>query len=378
MIKKSYLTQVALVLIPFVFSQILLALILQYLHGDYFNSTNWLRWDSGHYLQIAKNGYEYFPCAGKFGYPLDAKEMCGNTGWFPGYPLLIRLSTLLFHYPIIVAGILSKLFYVISLYLVARISDLKEFSLRNILFIAVATFSFGFIYYNAIFPISAVLFFALSGLFFYNRKQIWLTGIFCFLASIFYSTGFLVSFVFAISILLNEGESLKKKLTSFLIPLIMGGLGIFLVFLYFQITVNDWSAFIQVQAKYGHSFQSPIKNIGSFFKERSIFNPYSIQNFIQYQSLLVLIGYVLISFYFFFRCMYKNDLYRWAYIFISLFFLFSWGIGGELSRYRSESLLFPFIFLLKEVKTKYLAIILICLLCIGIPMSYLFFNNVLI
>ena len=42
----------------------------------------WLRWDSYHYLSIASSGYQAEMC-GDF--------LCGNTGWFPFYPLLVRL-----------------------------------------------------------------------------------------------------------------------------------------------------------------------------------------------------------------------------------------------------------------------------------------------
>jgi hypothetical protein len=76
--------------------------------------------------------------------------------------------------------------------------------------------------------------------------------------------------------------------------------------------------------------------------------------------------------------MYRNNLYIWAYVYVTLYFLFPWSVGGDLSRYRAESLLFPFIFLLKETKTQWLVAILIGLLCLGIPMSYLFFDGTLI
>ena len=376
--KKTILIQIVLVLCPFMFSQIVLALILHYTGFKYFDSSNWLRWDSVHYLQIADKGYEFFPCAGKFGYSSSATEMCGNTGWFPGYPLLIRLFSFFGADTTLLAGVLSKVFYLLTIFMVMNIIGIKEFSLKNFLILSIATFCFGFIYYNAIFPISTMLFFVLSGLYFYIKKQIWFTGLFCFLASVSYPTGFLLSIVFAISILCKKNECLKQKLTTLLIPIIMGFLGIVAVFVFFQITVNDWTAFMQVQAKYRHDFKSPITNMISFFQNASLLAPFSINNFIQYQSFFIIIGYIIISFYFFINRMFKNELYLWAYIYTTLFFIFPWLVAGDLSRYRSESLLLPFVFLLKEVKTKWLAVILICFLGIGMPMSYLFFTSVLV
>ncbi len=43
------------------------------------------QWDGQHYLSIARDGYEKFPC------PYDHSYICGNVGWFPAYPLVARL-----------------------------------------------------------------------------------------------------------------------------------------------------------------------------------------------------------------------------------------------------------------------------------------------
>jgi hypothetical protein len=376
--KKDFLIQFSLTLIAFILSQLVLSDVLYYIDLSYFDSGNWMRWDSGHYLGISKSGYEFFSCAGKFGYSISAVEMCGNTGWFPGYPLLIRVCSLLFGDSTFIAGIISKLFYFMTLFMVAKIAGMNNFSIRNILLLLISAFSFGFIYYNAIFPISSILFFALVGLYFHLQRKTWISAIFCFLASFFYSTGFLLAIVFAISILFRRNEIFKKRLISIFIIGVFGLLGLASVFLIFQLTVNDWSAFIQVQAKYGHGMRNPISNIQLFFKNNPIFNSFKEENFIQYQTLMVVIGYILLSFYFFIKRFYKNELYLWTYIYISIYFIFPWTVGGNLSMYRAESLLLPFVFLLLETNKLSLSLILICLLTIGIPMSYLFFTSVLI
>jgi hypothetical protein len=378
MAKKIFLNQAALVLVSFVVSQILLAIVLHFLHYDYFNALNWSRWDSGHYIRIATTGYELFPCAGHFGYPINATEICGNTGWFPGYPFLIKLLGVVFKDKVLMAGILSKLFYLLSLFMVLKIAEVQKFSWRNLLFVSMATFSFSFIYFNAIFPISVEIFFILTGLYFYLKRNIWLTGLNCFLASFFYPSGFLLAIVFAISAILKKDESIKSKVRNILIPGIMGALGILSVFLIFEITVDDWSAFMRVQAKYGHNFMNPIKNIGLFFKNNPALSSYSINNFSSYQSMLIILGYILTMILFFVKRMFRNELYLWTFIFISLFLIFPWAIGGPVSRYRSEGLLLPFVFLLKDAKAKYISVVLFFLLLIGLPMCYLFFNSFLV
>ena len=50
----------------------------------------WGRWDSGQYLPIADKGYIYERCAGVAN--RGPEDWCGNAGWFPGYPYLMRVG----------------------------------------------------------------------------------------------------------------------------------------------------------------------------------------------------------------------------------------------------------------------------------------------
>src|SRR5687768_13586343 len=125
---KQNLHQLGLALAVFLLSQLLVAVVIYITGNNYFNSYNWLRWDSDHYLKIAEKGYEFFPCAGKFGNPDTSKDFCGNTGWFPGYPMLIRFSAMLFKDSLLVAGILSKIFYFFILFAVLKVSKISAFS----------------------------------------------------------------------------------------------------------------------------------------------------------------------------------------------------------------------------------------------------------
>ncbi len=47
-----------------------------------------IQWDGQHYLSIARDGYEKFPCG------FNPSYICGNVGWFPFYPMLGRLVAL--------------------------------------------------------------------------------------------------------------------------------------------------------------------------------------------------------------------------------------------------------------------------------------------
>ena len=79
------------------------------------HAATWAHWDSGHYVEIARNGYSIHPC----GTALHAK-WCGNTAWFPAYPwLMAGLHSL--GLPLLTAGIaVSWLFSAATLVLLWR------------------------------------------------------------------------------------------------------------------------------------------------------------------------------------------------------------------------------------------------------------------
>jgi hypothetical protein len=378
LIKRAVVNQAELAVVAFLFSQVLLGVVLHFAHHDFFRPDTWSRWDSGIYISIATTGYEMYPCAGRDGNPETSTGVCGNAGWFPGYPLLIRLLGVGFKNKVMVAVVISKSLYLLSLFLILKIAGVKQFSLRNILFISMAAVSFSFVYFNAVFPLSAEVFFILSGFYFYLRRKPWITGLFCFLASFFYPSGFVLAFVFAIAILLNKEERFKNKIKPILIQLVMGGLGVFLAFLIIKLSVNDWTAFLKVQAKYGHQFINPVSNVVLYIKHLPYSSFFSIKNVSIYQSLLVLAGYILMTVLFFVQRMYRDELWLLTFIFLSLFLVFPWSLGGPVSTYRSEALLLPFVFLVKGARASYLSVILVILLLVGLPLSFLFFDWTLV
>ena len=167
---RDNLKQSTIALIAFLLSQLLLAGILAYSGHSYFHADNWRRYDSDHYLSIAERGYELYPCIEQNS--ATAKVYCGNTGWYPGYPYLLKL----FHFVIpnteLIAGLLSKLFYFLSLYLIAKIAGINKISLQSLTLLLIAAFFFGFIYYNAVFPISVTTFLVLLSFHFYLKENL--------------------------------------------------------------------------------------------------------------------------------------------------------------------------------------------------------------
>src|SRR5690554_6777946 len=208
---KLAIRQILLTSIVFVIVQLFLMFVLHFTAFSYFDLNSWIRWDSGHYLKIAKEGYNYFPCAGNFGYPLNATEMCGNTGWFPAYPFFIKLLSYLVPHSAKIAVFISKLFYFLCLLMITIITQINKISLRNILYLLIAAVFFDFIYYTAVFPISMMLFFSLLSFNYFLKKKTWLLSLCCAIAAMTYPTAFLLSFVMAVALLIQAILSKNYK-----------------------------------------------------------------------------------------------------------------------------------------------------------------------
>ena len=376
--KRILLNRLFLVAAVFAFSQVIAAIVLHYLNLAYFKPDTWFHWDSGNYLSIATDGYYMRRCDSSFDYPDDSPYMCGNTGWFPGYPCLIRLILFFGSDPRLAGEIIAKTACFLMLYLVVVLAEIKTLTLRNFLFLCLAALQFGFIYYSAIFPLSVTLVIALSALYAFRTGRTILAGLLCFLIPLFYPTGFLLGFVFAIYVLINGEGTIKQKLFSALKYACLSILGLLAVFAIFQFTVGDWQAFTKVQEKFGNGgFRNPFVFLSGHLLTAAA-GPYHINNFAFYQTICVAVCYLAISVLFFVKRGYNDSLSLWSYIYLNLFFFFPWSVCGNLSTYRAEAMLLPCVFIVRELKTYWLILPVIILVAVGVPMTRLFFIDILI
>ncbi len=363
-----------LALLAFLTSQVALTILIACIDLDQPYELLWLRYDSGHYLQIAEKGYEIFPCAGRFGYPPDASEFCGNTGWFPGYPLLLNGLSYLFGDIVLVAGIVSKTFLFLSLVILLELTQTNEIDLRSYVIACIGGFWFGSIYYSAIFPISAIVFFSLCGILSIHRRQIWPAAIACFLSSLFYPTGILLCIVLALDVLFLK-DAIGTRMIASLKLIASGIIGLCVAFYTIYTQTHVWDAFLKVQAKYGHGWNDPFKRMAELL--RSIkFN--SVESIPDIQTLILIGFFIGLNYLYFKRRSHRSDLDTVILLFSWIYLSFPWFIGGDLSMYRAEALLMPMAVASKDLQMKWLIAVLIVLISLFIPMSYLFFKQVLI
>ncbi|MEU9160951.1 hypothetical protein AB0D29_11875 [Streptomyces sp. NPDC048424] len=117
----------------------------------YWSTGGRIRWDSAHYLSIAKTGYEMFWCRDR--YPNFRDVMCGNVAWFPGYPMSVRAvsATGLSHElsaVVVTEASLFGMFAVLWWLLGARLTWATGLTL------AIGTVFPGAIYLHAVFPLA--------------------------------------------------------------------------------------------------------------------------------------------------------------------------------------------------------------------------------
>lgn len=344
---------------------------------DPLKADTWIRWDSGHYLKIAERGYEFVSCQ-SIGYS-SPNDWCGNTAWFPGYPLLIRFFAFFFGSYSTAAAIVPPLFFFLTLLLIWN-KFLKAKVSRDTLTILTAAAVFpGVIYDHAAFPISLLTFllvFILSLL--RDGKLVW-AGCVGFFASWSYTIGFLTVTLPVIQFLLQRNykvltfSKLKEWLKFAVFPLF--GLGT--VFLYQWRATGAWDAFFKVQSKYGYGQRYPLSSLMNPFV--GLLGSPTVSLYVDLQSLCVLflmgglIFRVITT-----KTFAKSSAHSLILGAGLVYWLFPHLLGGSNSIYRSEALLLPCCLLL-DLLPKWLRIpLVLSFAVVGFYINGLFFRSVLV
>jgi hypothetical protein len=122
-----------------------------------FLPSTWARWDSGQYLAIARGGYTVGKCPKGY-VPPDlppAEYLCGNAGWFPGYPTATRWLSELADISMPVAGLVVAwtCWYLVLLLMWRLLADARSLPSRWACLLIAAFFP-AQVYFAALFPIS--------------------------------------------------------------------------------------------------------------------------------------------------------------------------------------------------------------------------------
>ena len=229
-------------------------------------SATWFRWDSRHYLDIARDGYQLYPCPAGFA----PGSWCGDAGWFPGYPWLVAALGRVGLDLAVAAVLLAWLFTALTLallwstFLERRATDAAVLTL---LYAAVAP---GQIYGYAIFPMSMLALFTVGHLWCLHRGRFIAAGCAGAFAAAAYPLGVLLVPVSAVWLLAETAVPLRERLrrVAWASGLTAGGAAAMAVAQ--RIETGRWNAYFLVQDKYDHEFVSPfdaLRAVVSFLRE---------------------------------------------------------------------------------------------------------------
>lgn len=289
-----------------------------------------LRFDSGWYLDIARNGYSII------------ENSQSNVAFFPLFPLLMKIGNYIPILGLETSGILlANIFAFLSFFVFYKLLLLKWKDISKsafILFIIFpSSFFLGFVYSESLF-----LFLTLSAWYFAEKGKILQSSVFGFLAASTRSLGFFIFIPIVYKYLKEKKFNKQNILTIILIPL---GIVPFLLFLNFKF--NDFLFFQKIQKYWGREFDWVWNTIYRYIKE-IVFN---INFFAVFDLLTLMIVFCLVVYLWM-----KVDKSYSIWVAIGILIPALTGTFASINRY--SLVLFPiFIALAKILKNKILIIL---------------------
>ncbi len=293
----------------------------------------WGVWDTGHYINIATNGYSTNLDAGA------ATLGQANYAFFPLYPLLMKaLGGVIGNYYI--AGIIiSNVFLIVAcifLYkLVQLISD-NNTALKSIkyLFLFPTAFILSGVFSESLFLALIIM------CFYYAKKEKWLiVGILGFLSVLTRSVGILIILPLLYEYLRTKNfkfRNIKIDITSLL--LIPAGLFVFSVYNYFL--TGDFLAFIHIQQTgWAHILSNPFKILLGTLFTNDIFHSVN--------GILTIISVLILSVYY-----KKIGFSYWLLAILLIFFPLTSGAVSLNSMLRYLVVIFPLFVLFAKLSQK--------------------------
>lgn len=259
-------------LIPFgawvIFCSVMVALMC--VSGSYSSLMRTLtQWDGQHYLSIARDGYEMFPCPGMPGY------ICGNIGWFPFYPVVSAIVSLFGVDTRISVLAVSWTALLLALILMHRLVSRRLGTTAALWSMVALLLSPASFYLLTAFPYSILLLLSLlafdmmeSGAF----RLLWLpVG----MAAVTYPSGIVLTLP-VVFILITSWRSLTSHAKGHLVTAIGSAAGaIAIYFLYYWWEFGDFWLYVKFQGQsyYAHEPTFPLITIFRSFSELPLSDP---------------------------------------------------------------------------------------------------------
>lgn len=217
---------------------------------DPLHASAWARSDSAHYESIALHGYDVRRCA--------SHGWCGNTAWFPGYPLLLAAV----HAPGIplnVAGLLVAWSAALTMLLLVWRWWLMHGSGRYA-GLACAAFAPGAVYLYAIFPVSILAVGAIVFLHALERNRFTAAGAAAAATALSYPVGLVAG------VLVAGAWALRRRSWRALLiavpPLIVGAALVVAQ----RVQTGLWDAYWKVERTYDGGLRFPLQTLWEWLR----------------------------------------------------------------------------------------------------------------
>lgn len=330
-------------------------------------NATWVRWDSYRYITIARDGYAEVP----------EDPAASNTGWFPGYPLLIRVLSGALGVKPALAGRGVALAFTVAL-LALLWAELLPPAPRAARLVAlfVAGFFPGWVYWHAVFPLSMVLFFSLASLALGAQRLYLGAGLCGALAAFSYPIGVVVVLPLVLLVARDEALSGRERARAFLAGPVVAGLGLAAVFAVMQMAVGRWDAYLRFQAQFGHGVHNPFAVFAGRLMP-ALGGPLSAELLVGLQAALTALLLLAAT-----AILVLGGPRRPIDVALlvtgATLWLLIHAAGPNLSVYRPAGGLVCLVPILARLGLRPLAPLLLALVALGYGMSRLFFQNVLV
>ncbi len=291
-------------------------------------------WDIQHYVNISETGYEVHPCTPR-DYPPG--KMCGNVGWYPGWPLVMKVLR-----PILGGSsqatyiILSALLTLAGFILLYRFVDNLSGKMAAFFSVAALAGSPAGFYLLTGFPYALFLFlFAIYLHAFYSKSIRLRNVILIALAmgmSLTYPTGLLFAAIPFVHELARQWKSgsfkfdLKRDGKTIFVYVVPFFLGLLILWTYFYFKFDNFFVQLEFQARYHRTWSFPLTIIYRSLAGYPITSPENLVLIWYGLALLLFIPYKI-----------KPELWILGVI----LFLFSPATGTTMSIYRHYLAAFP-------------------------------------
>jgi hypothetical protein len=258
-----------------------------------FAPATWSRWDSGLYLDVARHGYTLFRCA-----PPNGSQWCGNAGWFPAYPWLLRA---LVDAGLPLAGTALAVSWIFSAgtIVLLRLTFLRDqLSVRTTACLAYAAFAPGQVFSYAVFPMSMLAFFLVLHLWLLSRGKWIAAGLAGAVAALTHPVGVLVIPAAAIWLVwAGRREPVRTRVRRIALVSGLALAGLAIVVVDQAIEVHRADAYLLVQGKYGHGIHDPLGPVVNALHTVARTTPFALSTAPAIQTLVVaaLLGCVLLE-----------------------------------------------------------------------------------